>query len=187
MTVVYQTTDVNSPIPIFNHRHFERGHRCSSMKSPAVTRTHDRKSRNSALPADFTHREARSLGFVVRAFRSYHRHRRVIPTKYQISSMKTLFYGPIIILERYVPLLCTRVNTSRWPTGNNCRSRKMWKQFSSILGTNFCFSETQGPIFWIFATGDVCLSVRGCLTFVSFVRCFLMTRNREGIFILEYF
>lgn len=121
MTVVYQTTDVNSPIPIFNHRHFERGHRCSSMKSPAVTRTHDRKSRNSA--PDFTPTVKLTALSRLRCscFSLLPPRRMSIPTKYQISSMKTLFYGPIIILERYMPLSRTRVNTSRWPRSSNCK------------------------------------------------------------------
>lgn len=82
MTVMYQTIDLNLPIPDLNHRHFERGHRSlSSMKSLVVTRVYDRKSRNSAR---FLQSLMCSLSVL---FVSTMHH----PIKYQISSMKTLF------------------------------------------------------------------------------------------------
>lgn len=82
MTVMYQTIDLNLPIPDLNHRHFERGHRSlSSMKSLVVTRVYDRKSRNSAR---FLQSLMCSLS-VLSVSTMHH------PIKYQISSMKTLF------------------------------------------------------------------------------------------------
>lgn len=64
MTVVYQTTDLNSPIPVFNHRHFERGH---TVLVNEITGGHSRTRPKVTKLGPIS--PARAL-LVVRAFRT---------------------------------------------------------------------------------------------------------------------
>lgn len=117
MTVMYQTIDLNLPIPDLDHRHFEREHRSlSTMKSLAVTRVHDRKSRNSVR---FLQSLTRSLSMhFVSA--TYH------PIKYQISSMKTLFLEIQSLPSTFLLYYVHRVKPYSWSRSNK-RFDKIFK------------------------------------------------------------
>lgn len=82
MTVMYQTIDLNLPIPDLNHRHFERGHRSLSFNE--ITGGHSCTRSKVTKLGSILQSLMRSLSVL---FVSATDH----PIKYQISSMKTLF------------------------------------------------------------------------------------------------